>query len=216
MERMFKDRIDAGKQVAEKLKDEYKDKPDTIVIGLPRGGVIVAAQVADQLGLPLDIVVPRKIGAPFQPELAVGAITQDGELVWNEHIMNMLHLKPKDLDETIKKETEEAQRRLKLYRGNRPPLELAGKTVILVDDGIATGATMRATIQYAKTHGALKIIVAVPVAAVDTLDALQWKVDEIISVIVPTAFYGVGGFYHSFPQTSDQEVIDIMQSHRPI
>ena len=205
----FVDRVDSGIQLAEKLS-AYKDNPDAIVIGLPRGGVVTAAEVAKKLNLPLDIVVPRKIGAPFNEELAVGAITQDGEIVWNERIVKSLHLQPEDVAQTIEREHKEAQRRLNLYRGNRPPLNLKNKTVLLIDDGIATGATMRAAITYAKKQGAEKIIIGTPVATADTLMLLEPEVDQIVSVLIPSTFLGIGAFYESFPQTEDDEVISLL------
>lgn len=206
----FKDRVDAGKQLAQQLMP-YKDDPNAIVVGLPRGGVVTAKEIANELNLPLDIVVPRKIGAPFNEEMAVGAITQDGDVVWNEEIMRSYHLKPEDLAETIAKERSEAQRRLSLYRPDRGPLNLKDKTVLLVDDGIATGATMMAAIAYAKKEGAKKIIVGTPVATVDTLEKIAEQVDAVVSVTLPKVFMGISAFYESFPQTSDEEVIAIMQ-----
>jgi len=207
----FVDRQDAGKQLADKLA-AYRNHHNAIVIGLPRGGVIPAAEIAKELKLPLDIVVPRKIGAPFNSELAVGAVTQDGQVVWNEKLMKSFHLSPDDLDlkETIKKERAESNRRLSLYRRGRPPLVLKDKTVIIVDDGIATGATMRAAIAYAKQQGAAKIIAATPVATVDTLELIAPEVDEIVSVKLPKTFLGISAFYDIFGQTSDDEVIEVL------
>ena len=207
----FVDRQDAGKQLADKLA-AYRNHHNAIVIGLPRGGVIPAAEVAKELKLPLDIVVPRKIGAPFNSELAVGAVTQDGQVVWNEKLMKSFHLSPDalDLKETIKKERAESNRRLRLYRRGRPPLVLKDKTVIIVDDGIATGATMRAAIAYAKQQGAAKIIAATPVATVGTLELIAPEVDEIISVKLPKTFLGISAFYDTFGQTSDDEVIALL------
>ena len=207
----FVDRQDAGKQLADKLT-AYRNHHNAIVIGLPRGGVIPAAEVAKELKLPLDIVVPRKIGAPFNSELAVGAVTQDGLVVWNEKLMKSFHLSPDDLDlkETIKKERAESNRRLRLYRRGRPPLILKDKTVIIVDDGIATGATMRAAIAYAKQQGAAKIIAATPVATVGTLELIAPEVDEIVSVKLPKTFLGISAFYDIFGQTSDDEVIALL------
>jgi len=207
----FVDRQDAGKQLADKLA-AYRNHHNAIVIGLPRGGVIPAAEVAKELKLPLDIVVPRKIGAPFNSGLAVGAVTQDGQVVWNEKLMKSFHLSPDalDLKETIKKERAESNRRLRLYRRGRPPLVLKDKTVIIVDDGIATGATMRAAIAYAKQQGAAKIIAATPVATVGTLELIAPEVDEIISVKLPKTFLGISAFYDTFGQTSDDEVIALL------
>ena len=205
----FVDRVDSGKQLAQKLT-AYRDDPNAIVIGLPRGGVVTAAQVAHELNLPLDIVVPRKIGAPFNEELAVGAVTQDGQVVWNESIVKSHHLTPEDVADTIEKERKESKRRLQLYRRDRPPLQLKDKVVIFVDDGIATGATMRAAIAYAKQQGAKKIIAATPVATVDTLEVISKEVDEVVSVILPKIFLGISAFYESFPQTPDEEVIALL------
>ncbi len=206
----FVDRQDAGKQLAEKLA-AYKNHPSAIVIGLPRGGMIPAAEVAKELALPLDIVVPRKIGAPFNKELAVGAVTQDGQMVWNEQLVKSLHISPDDMKDTIEKERAESKRRLQLYRRDRAPLILKDKVVIIVDDGIATGATMRAAIAYVKQQGAKKIIAATPVATVDTLEIIQNEVDEVVSVLLPKIFLGISAFYGSFPQTEDEEVIALMQ-----
>lgn len=210
MQPLFKDRIDAGRKLAERL-GQYAGDSNAIILALPRGGVPVAAEVAKELQLPLDIIVTRKIGAPFNEELAVGALSQDGHVLWNEKIMQMSNLTPEDLAATVAKETHEAQRRLELYRAGRTPLELAGKVVILIDDGIATGATMRAAIEYVRRAGAQKIVVAVPVAAADTIESIAPLVDEVVCVHTPRVFFGVGGFYQRFDQISDDEVIALMK-----
>lgn len=206
----FRDRVDGGKQLAEKLLI-YKNHPDAIVLGLPRGGVITAYEVAKALELPLDIVVPRKIGAPFNPELAVGAITQEGEVVWNDSLMKSLHLKPADLTDIIAAEKKESARRLQTYRGGRPPLDLKDKIVILIDDGIATGATMRASIASVRARGCAKIVVATPLAPIDPLSKIEQEADEFVCVLMPKIFMGISAFYDEFGQTSDEEVIAIMQ-----
>jgi putative phosphoribosyl transferase len=205
--RYFKDRADAGRQLVPLLQ-QYAHAKDTIVVGLPRGGVVPAYEIARALGLPLDIVVSRKIGAPDQPELAVGALTEDGTVIFNDDIMQTLGLAPDDVHSIIEAEKQEAQRRLALYRAGKSPREFKGKTIIIVDDGIATGATMRAAIASVRAQGARKIVVAVPVALeaeLATIDA-----DEIYCPLRVDYFPGVGAFYESFPQTSDQEVIDLM------
>ena len=207
---IFKDRVDAGRQLAERLM-KYKHHPDTIVLGLPRGGVVTAYEIARILSLPLDIIVPRKIGAPFNPELAVGAITEDGSLVLNDDIMTSLGLSVQDLQSIIEKEKQEAERRLKLYRAGRPDLNLKNKTVILVDDGIATGATMQAAIASAKARGARTIIVAVPVAPPTALDELRPQVDEIVTLLITDHFWGISAFYENFVQTEDNQVLDLMK-----
>lgn len=211
MDRPFVDRRDSGKQLAQKLH-AYNNYPNGLVIGLPRGGVVTAAHVATALNLPLDIVVPRKIGAPFNQELAIGAVTQDGQVVWNEALVKSYHITPDDLQDIIEKERQESHRRLSLYRSGKSPLILKDKVVIIVDDGIATGATMRAAIAYVKQQGAQKIIVAAPVATVDTLETIASEVDEVVVVTLPKTFMGISAFYENFDQTSDQEVIDLLQS----
>jgi putative phosphoribosyl transferase len=206
----FKDRYDSGKQLAHMLM-HYQHNRQAIIIGLPRGGVVTAAAVAHELSLPLDIIVPRKIGAPGQPELAVGALTQEGTIVWNDNLMELLHLTPDDLRATIDEEKREAERRIKIYRDNRPPLNLKNKIVIIIDDGIATGATMRAALASARARGAQKVIVAAPVAATDTLAILKQEADEVVCLASPEPFFGVGAFYDNFAQTTDAQVIQLLR-----
>jgi predicted phosphoribosyltransferase len=171
---MFKDRVDAGNLLAQRLL-EYKDKPDAIVLGLPRGGVVTAYEVARILGLPLDIVVPRKIGAPQNQELAVAAIAEDGSLIINDQLMNYLGLQLDDLQNLIEKEKKESARRMKLYRAGRTQLDLADKTVILVDDGIATGGTGIETLTFLEKKGALQknIMYASIVSAPEGIDLIK-------------------------------------------
>jgi len=205
----FKDRRDAGKQLVERLA-QYKDNKNVVVLGLPRGGVVTAYEVAQHLRLPLDIIVTRKIGAPLQPELAVGAITQDGEPIFNEALMQQLGITKDDVAPIIEEEKKEAQRRLNTYRGQREPLDLTNKIALLVDDGIATGATMRAAIKTARTLGAQKIIVAVPVLPEQEVETFEREADELVYVTAPSFFTGVGMVYESFAQTTDDEVIDLL------
>lgn len=207
---IFQDRVDAGRQLGEKLQ-QFKDVQNAIVIGLPRGGVPVAYEVAKALNAPLEVVVPRKVGMPGQPELAVGAVCEDGTVIFNDSLLRMAKLSPDDLQPIVEKEKQEAQRRLKEYRGGRPELDLKDKVVILVDDGIATGATMRAAIASAQAKGAQKIIVAVPVLPPDTLEALQDTVDEVIYLDAPAYFGAVGMFYRNFGQTQDDQVVALME-----
>lgn len=207
---IFKDRQDAGKQLAEKLKN-YKDNPGTIILGLPRGGVVVAFEVAQALNLPLDIIVPRKIGAPGNPELAIGAITEDGEEVFDRQIIYEYGIPQEYIKKEVEKGKKEADRRLKLYRSDRPPLDLKNKTAILVDDGIATGSTMVAAIRSARKKEAEKIIVAVPTTARDSLKKVQNEADEVIYVDAPMFFGAICAFYKIFTQTEDQEVIELME-----
>ncbi len=206
----FKDRKDAGMLLAKKLLS-YKNKPNAVVIGLPRGGVVTAFEIAQELKLPLDIIVPRKIGAPFSPELAVGALTEDGQVDLNEQLIHNLNINKKDLENIIEEEKQEAQRRLKIYRGNRSPRNLQNKIVLLVDDGIATGATMKAAIKSAQKDGAQKIIVATPVAPPETVKLLEKLVDEVICLQQPEDFGAIGIFYENFKQTTDEEVVALLK-----
>lgn len=206
---MFADRNDAGRKLATKL-EQFNNQPGAIIIGLPRGGVVVACEVARRLNLPLDIIVPRKIGAPGNEELAIGAITEEGEAVLDEILVKELNVAPEYIAKTVAKEKQEAQRRLKLYRGDRALLNLQNKTAILIDDGVATGATMRAAIKSAKYKKASKIIVAVPIIALDTLIKLQAEADEIIYLDAPMFLGAIGAFYEEFSQTEDNEVIQLM------
>lgn len=207
---MFKNRADAGKQLARQL-EKYKNARDTILLALPRGGVVVAAEIARALHLPLDIIVPRKIGAEGNPEYAIGALTETGEIVWNEAEREAAN--PEYLKKVIAEERAEAQRRLATYRGNRERRDIKGKTVVIVDDGIATGLTMRAAIKTARTENPKKIIVAVPHGAADTVAKLQKEADEVIALETPVFYGAVGQFYESFPQTSDEEVIEALEKN---
>lgn len=206
----FKNRVDAGQQLAKKL-NRFKNNPDAIVIGLPRGGVVPAFEIAQALNLPLDIVVPRKLGAPINPEVAMGAVTEDGSVHLDQTIISMLHVTKEELDKIIEEETTESKRRLKTYRKDRPPLDLKNKITILVDDGVATGATMFAAIESAKTRGAQKIIVAVPVGPPESMHKIKKKVDEVIVLDQPADFMAISLHYMFFPQTSDEEVIEFME-----
>lgn len=207
---MFRDRREAGQKLVGLLKKYSKD-PQTVVIGLPRGGVVTAYEVAQGLQVPLDVVFPRKIGAPYQPELAIGAVTETGEGVFNEDIIAQLNIPEKYIHQEKEKEKLVAQRRLQLYRKNRPKINLEGKTVILVDDGLATGATMKAAIQSVRAEGAGRIVVAVPVSPQDTLEEIKEEVDEVVALQAPSLFYAVGQFYEDFSPTEDDEVIQLLQ-----
>lgn len=209
----FKDRFDAGKKLASKL-EKYKNNKDAIIIGLPRGGVVTAYEVAKLLNLDLDIIVVRKIGAPMQPELALGALTQEGEPILDESLMRMVGVTKKDLEQIIDQEKIELQRRLDMYRGNKPSLDLENKIAILVDDGLATGATMLAAILSARNLKAKKIVVAVPVSPIATLKKIQKDVDEIVCLDTPEQFWGVGAFYDFFAQTEDDEVIRLLSDRK--
>ena len=208
----FADRQDAGRQLAEALAD-YREQNDTIVLGLPRGGVITASEVAKALKLPLDIVVPRKIGFPGNPELAIGAVTEDGEEILHEEMLKHYDIDEAYLRGEVDKERAEAKRRLKAYRGDKKPLVLQGKTAIVVDDGVATGATMMAALTSCRAKQAAAIIAAVPVIATDTISKLEALSDKVIWLHAPLFFGSVGSFYTDFPQTTDDEVIEQLKRY---
>jgi putative phosphoribosyl transferase len=208
---IFHNRALAGEELAKVLK-KYKNKKNTIVLGLPRGGIVVADKVAAFLNLPLDLVVPRKIGAPMNPEYAIGAITEEGEGIFNEEEIKTLDISEDYLKKEVESEKKEAERRLKKYRGDRPPLDLKNKTVIIVDDGIATGLTIRAAIKTVKKMGANKIVVAIPVSAQDSLEKIKGEVDEVVCLKAPMFFGAVGAFFEEFLQTEDKEVVEIMKN----
>lgn len=208
----FVDRRDAGKQLAEKLK-QYKGNPDVLLYALPRGGAVLGAEIANVLGLPFDVVVTRKIGAPFNPEYAIGALAETGELIWNEAERQATDKKA--LDRIVKDETEEAARRIKKYRQGRELPDMIGKTVILIDDGVATGLTIRAGVAAVKDKKPAKVVIAVPHGAKDSLDALRKEVDEVVVLYEPEWYGAVGQFYENFPQTSDQEVLELLKQYGP-
>ncbi len=207
---IFKNRIDAGQKLAKALK-KYKDAANTVILALPRGGVVVGYQVAKELNLPLDIVVPRKIGAPGNPEFAIGAITETGEGIFDEETIKVYSISKEYIENEIKKEKAEAERRLKLYRGKRPCLVLKGKNVILLDDGLATGLTMRAAIKTVKSRESKKIVVAFPIGPPDSIEIIKREVDEVVYLDAPFLFGAVGAFYEEFGQTTDEEVIDLLK-----
>ncbi|MBN1914558.1 MAG: phosphoribosyltransferase [Parachlamydiales bacterium] len=203
---MFKDRVDAAEQLALALK-KYQKKKDHIILGLPRGGVIIAAKVAKILGLPLDIIIPRKIPAPNNPELAIGGLCEDS-IFLNNDLITELKISSEYIQQAILKEKLEASRRKKKYLGEEKSRNRDYKTVIIIDDGIATGATIMATIQAIKVK---KIIIAVPVAPKTIIELLQKKVDEVVVLLVPDDFYAIGQFYEDFPQITDQEIIHLLR-----
>jgi putative phosphoribosyl transferase len=206
--RIYKDRKEAGERLASLLLP-YKKKKETLVLGLPRGGVVVAAQVAVLLQLPLEIILPRKLGAPFNPELAIGAIAGD-ELLLHEDRIRELGISKSYLQKEILKQKEEAKRRGNLFRGGKKEREFKNKTLLLIDDGIATGATLEASILFLKKQKVKKIVVAVPVAPLESFLRIQKMVDEMICPIVAKSFSGVSEFYETFDQTQDEEVIQIL------
>lgn len=204
------DRYEAGIVLAEHLKD-YANQEHVIVLALPRGGVPVGYEIATKLSVPLDTFIVRKLGVPGHEELAMGAIASGGTVVFNESLMNQLNIEQKFIDSVLASEQKELVRRELLYRGNRPFPSLLGKTIILVDDGIATGSTMLAAVKALHKHKPASIIIAVPVAARSTCEELKTLVDKIVCPLMPINFYAVGLWYESFPQTSDDEVIELLK-----
>ncbi len=202
---MFSDRIDAGKRLATCLG--HLRGPDTVVVGLPRGGVPVAAEVARELDAPLDVILVRKLGVPFQPELGMGAIGEDGVRVINADIVRMTGVDDREVAEVEAGERVELQRRNEMYRRGRARVPLAGRTVVVIDDGVATGSTARAACQVARAEGAARVVLAVPVAPTDWRLRLAGEADEFIALATPPEFSGVGQFYRDFSQTTDREVI---------
>ncbi len=212
--RRFRDRREAGRLLAGKLT-AYANRPDVLVLALPRGGVPVAHQVARALQAPLDVFLVRKLGVPGHEELAMGALATDGVRVLNQEVVRALHIPESVIDEVAAEELEELKRRERLYRGGRPPHDLRGRTVILVDDGLATGATMRAAVQALRQQPA-RIVVAVPTASPDTCEALRAEADEVICAMTPEPFIAVGHWYDDFSQTTDEEVRRLLpRRHQP-
>jgi putative phosphoribosyl transferase len=207
---IYRDRTEAGKQLAEHLKN-YANRQDVLVLALPRGGVPVAFEVANALHAPLDIFLVRKLGVPGQEELAMGAIATGGVRVLNEDVVGYLDIPGEVIDAVVADEEHELERRQRLYRGNRPPPDVRARTVILVDDGLATGSTMRAAAAALRKQQPARIVVAVPVSAAETCDEFRMEVDEIICAATPEPFHGVGLWYEDFSQTTDQEVRDLLE-----
>ena len=205
----FLDRPQAGRALAELLK-QYAHQPDVIVLALPRGGVPVAYEIAQALSAPLDVIIVRKLGVPGHEEFAFGAVASGGSVVFNEDIMSLLALNQSAIDQVLKDELQEMARREQVYRGDSPFPELTDKTVILVDDGIATGATMRAAIQALQQKKPAKTIIAVPVAAHSTCEAMAAMVNQIVCPLQPVDLNAVGLWYDNFSQTSDSEVIELL------
>lgn len=209
MKTQFFDRSEAGQFLAENLS-AYADREDVIILALPRGGVPVGAEVAKRLNAPLDVFVVRKLGLPGHPELAMGAIASGGVRVFNGEIVNALRIPDEVIDAVSAEELIELQRREKVYRAGRPPLDVEGKTAIVVDDGVATGSTMLAAVSALRQLNAARIIIAAPVIAASAYREMQRIADEVTAVIIPERFYAVGQWYEDFGQTGDQQVRDLL------
>jgi len=207
---LFKDRVDAGKRLAKELS-KYTSRSDVLILALPRGGVPVAFEVAKALNVKMDVFIVRKLGVPGYEELAMGAIASDNIRVLNEDVVRSFNIPEQVIDRVAANELKELERREHTYRGNRPKLEISNKIIILIDDGLATGATMRAASAAVKTKNPAKIIIAVPTAARDTCEFFGKEVDEIICVATPEPFYGVGAWYEDFSQTTDKEVCNLLE-----
>ncbi|MEH2183464.1 phosphoribosyltransferase [Nostoc sp.] len=206
---LFKNRRFAGQVLAKELT-AYANDPDVLVLGLPRGGIPVAFEVAKTLNAPLDVLVVRKLGVPDQEELAMGAIASGGVRIINKYIISLVKISDEVIARVAAQEERELKRRERLYRGNRLLRDLQGRTVILVDDGLATGATMWAAVVTVRKQQPAQIVIAVPVAAPETCQELETEVDEIVCVSTPSPFRSVGLWYESFPQTTDEEVRDLL------
>lgn len=206
---MFIDRRDAGRRLGQALAPLQKDNP--VVVGLPRGGVVVADEVAEALGAPLDILVVRKLGAPGQPELGMGAIAEGGVTALNHRLIDMLGIHPASLQAVADHEHTELERRVRTYRKGRPPLDVTDRLVVLVDDGLATGYTARAAARALRQRGAGTIVLAVPVAAPETVEELREEVDDVVALETPRFFGAVGQWYQDFAQTTDAEVLAILE-----
>ncbi|ADL08385.1 phosphoribosyltransferase [Thermosediminibacter oceani] len=210
---MFKDRIDAGKRLS-RILEKYKNTANAVVFAIPRGGVVVARVVCDYLNLPMDIVVARKIGAPFNEELAIGAVVPGGRVLLNEDAVAILRVSEDYIEKQRLRKIEEIRRRLEMYRGSDAYANLEGKTAIIVDDGIATGYTVKAAVEFVRGLNAGRIIVAAPVIAPDTLRELQDLVDEVVYIYSEEPFYAVGQFYSDFREVQDDEVLVMLKNKR--
>ncbi len=208
----FANRVEAGKRLASELKS-FAGK-NAIVLAIPRGGVVVGYEIAKELNLHLDVIIPRKIGAPDNPELAIGAMTEDGTIILDQNLVAYLGVSKDFIKEESERQKNEIKRRLKLYRGTEPYPDFHGQDVILVDDGIATGSTMNAALASVKNRGARTVTVAVPVGPPPTINELKKQADKVVCPYTPEYFEAIGQFYVDFNQTSDQEVIKLLKQSK--
>lgn len=206
---LFEDRRDAGKRLADEL-EKFSDR-NVMVLAIPRGGVVVGYEIAKKLHAPLDIVVPRKLRAPNQPELAIGAITEDGNIILDEQIVNSLNVSSDYIKQESQRQKLEIDRRLRAYKEEQKIPDLTGFHVIVVDDGIATGATMKAALASVRNRGAKSVILAVPVASSSALRMLEKEADETVCLSTPKFFFSIGQFYRNFEQTNDEEVKELLK-----
>jgi putative phosphoribosyl transferase len=204
----YQDRRHAGRVLVDDLRHVTSEK--AVVLGLPRGGVVIAAEVAAALGAPMDVLVVRKLGVPWHPELGMGAIAEGGVLALNQSVIKSAGMSEGDIEGVRRQEEAELKRRAEVYRRGRPPVALTEKTALIVDDGLATGYTARAGVASARAQGAARIVLAVPVGAPDTVAALSQVADEVVCPLQPANFYAVGQWYQHFDQTTDEEVIRLL------
>jgi putative phosphoribosyl transferase len=208
---LLKNRVEAGKQLASALKTASKD---AIVLAVPRGGVVVGYEVARALGILLDVIVTKKIGAPDNSELAIGAVAEDGTFILDDDLVRRLYVSKEYIKEEVERQREEIQRRLVRYRGNVPYPSLRNREVIVVDDGVATGSTLKAALRLIRSKGAKTVTVAVPVGPPDTIRELEKLADRVVCLLTPEPFYAIGQFYVDFAQTSDGEVAELLKLSR--
>ncbi|MFO7398338.1 MAG: phosphoribosyltransferase family protein [Actinomycetales bacterium] len=207
---MFLDRRDAGRRLAERMRQVIRPE-NALVLGLPRGGVPVAFEVAKALNVPLDVIVVRKLGVPFQPELGFGAVGEGGLVVINEDVVRMANLTPREMAAVEERERAEVERRARRFRGERAPEGLTGRTVIVVDDGVATGGTARAACQVARARGAERVIFAAPVGAPESIQSLRRDADEVVCLETPAQLHAIGAWYADFTQTTDEQVVELLR-----
>jgi predicted phosphoribosyltransferase len=207
---LYQNRAEAGRYLASKLT-RYANRPDVLVLALPRGGVPVALEVAQALNAPMDVFPVRKFGVPGHEDLAMGAIASGGVGIRNREVVRALRIIDEEIEAIIAREQRELERRERVYRGDRPPPDVRGRTVILVDDGLATGSTMRAALAALRRQGPARIVVAVPIATPETCKNLEPEVDEIVCAVTPEPFYAVGLWYRDFSQTTDEEVRELLE-----
>ena len=215
-DRRFRDRRDAGRQLGEEVRRRYGTRSDALVLALPRGGVPVAFEVAQAIDAPLDVFIVRKLGFPGHEELAMGAIASGGVRVLNDEVLRYSPVPQRAIDEATAREQQELERRERSYRGTRPPLDVTSRTVFVVDDGLATGSTMRAAVRALRRMNSSEVIVAVPVAAAETCEDLRREVDDLICLSTPSPFQAVGLWYEDFDQTSDAEVLELLRDGSPV
>ena len=208
---LLKNRVEAGKQLAQTLNTVSEN---AIVLAVPRGGVVVGYEVAKSLGIPLDVIVTKKIGAPENPELAIGAVAEDGTFILDEDLARRLYVPKEYINEEVERMRQEIQRRLVRYRGNVPYPSLKGREVIIVDDGVATGSTLKAALRLLRHKGAKTVTVAVPVGPPDTIQELEKLADRVVVLQTPEPFYAIGQFYVDFTQTDDEEVAELLKQSR--